>query len=127
MINDEARQYFNDKGLTYSVLNSETVKRLKNLVQQEIDIMKKETSDCCLVSMNRLRPVKSQLSNGWVELTVKGCHFENREAITFNRDGFIGFSGWAGTKNTKPFIDGFVKWCDELTTHHPNSKRENEK
>ncbi|MBP2663774.1 MAG: hypothetical protein H6Q71_1722 [Firmicutes bacterium] len=114
MNNDEARQYFKDKGLTYSVLNTQTVKLLKNLVQKEIDKLKNEKNDCCLISINRLRPVNSQLSNGWVELTVKGDYFDNREAITFNRDGFIGFAGWASTKNCQPFIDGFIKWCDEV-------------
>ena len=114
MNNNEARQYFKDKGLTYSVLNTQSIKLLKNLVQKEINKMKNDTSDYILVSINRLRPVASQLKNGWVELTVKGTYFDSREAITFNRDGFIGFAGWASTENTKPFIDGFIKWCDYL-------------
>lgn len=123
MNNDEARQYFKDKGLTYSILNSKTIILLKKLVQKEIDKMKSEVNDCCLVSMNRLRPVNSQLKNGWVELTVKGGHFDNREAITFNRDGFIGFAGWASTRNTQPFIDGFIKWCDEMVKSEVPSDR----
>lgn len=116
MTNDEARQYFKNKGLTYSVLNTQSIKILKNLIQKEINKIKNVTSDYILVDINRLRPVASQLKNGWVEITVKGTYFDNREAITFNRDGFIGFAGWACTENTKPFIDGFIKWCDKLAT-----------
>lgn len=115
MTNNEARQYFKDKGLTYAVLNPQTVKLLKDIVQIEIDNMKTEITDCILVSINRLGPVNSQLKNGWVELTIKGTYFDKREAITFNRNGFIGFAGWASSDNTKPFIYGFIKWCDELS------------
>ena len=46
----------------------------------------------------------------WVEITVDGEYFKNREGITFNRDGFIGFAGWACDDNVQPFIRAFIEW-----------------
>ena len=45
-------------------------------------------------------------------LRVNGSYFTDREAISFNRDGFIGFAGWASDKNVKPFINAFMEWVD---------------
>lgn len=36
--------------------------------------------------------------------------WEAREAISFNRDGFIGIAGWADSNNVKPFLDGIDQW-----------------
>jgi hypothetical protein len=129
VINDEARQYFKDKGLTYDVLNTYTVDLLVNFLQGEILKMRKEQNDCILLRINNQRYTKKQRElNDFnnLEITVEGTYFKKREAISFNTGGFIGFAGWACTNNTKPFIDGFIKWCDELTTHQPSSKNKEE-
>jgi hypothetical protein len=113
--NDEARQYFKDKGLTYDCLNELSIDMLINLIDSEILKMRKQDKECILISVNKR--YKSKKKNGefeWIDLTVKGTYFDNRQAISFERDGFIGFAGWASTKNTKPFIDGFIKWCDAI-------------
>lgn len=111
MSNDEARQYFKDKGLTYDVLNSQSIKLLTSLLRKEIQKAKHNNKDYILENINyyRYNPKHRNIC-----LTVKGTYFDNREAITFNNDGFIGFAGWACTGNAKPFIDGFIKWCDYL-------------
>lgn len=117
MTNDEARQYFKDKGLTYDVLTPYTIDLLTNMVQQEIMQMRKEQEDCILICVNYCEHTKEQLKRkkfNNIYLTVRGTYFSDREAISFNTDGFIGFAGWACSKNVKPFIDGFVKWCDEI-------------
>ena len=46
----------------------------------------------------------------WVEITVDGSYFKNREAITFNSDGFVGFAGWACDTNAEPFVNAFIDW-----------------
>lgn len=41
------------------------------------------------------------------------CHTEqwsNREAVSFNRDGFVGFAGWADSSNTRPILDAVGDW-----------------
>lgn len=118
MNNDDARQYFKDKGLTYDVLSTYTIDLLASIIQNEIMSMRKDQDDCILLRINDCKYSKKQLKANKFDnayLTVKGTYFDNREAISFNTDGFIGFAGWAGTKNTQPFINGFVKWCDKLT------------
>lgn len=39
--------------------------------------------------------------------------WNNRQGITFESDGFIGFCGWADSHNSKPFVDGFMKWLED--------------
>ena len=41
--------------------------------------------------------------------------WESREAFSFNRDGFIGFAGWADKSNTRPILDGVALWLEELS------------
>lgn len=38
--------------------------------------------------------------------------WKNRQAMTFETDGFIGFCGWADNNNMKPFVNGFMKWLE---------------
>lgn len=46
-------------------------------------------------------------------IRVDGGYFKNREAVSFNYDGFIGFAGWADDKNVQPILSGFYCWIDE--------------
>lgn len=41
-------------------------------------------------------------------------HFDDREAITFGKDGFIGFCGWADNINSKPFLEAFKDWVEAM-------------
>ena len=41
-------------------------------------------------------------------------YFTRRECISFNRNGWIGFAGWAGDGNTNPLRRAFLAWCDYL-------------
>ena len=40
-------------------------------------------------------------------LRVDGPYFTDREAISFNEDGFIGFCGWADGHNSAPILKAF--------------------
>jgi len=115
MNNDEARQYFKDKGLTYECLNELSICLLINLINSEIIKFRNKDKDCCLRYVNNKYNCKKHKDSFiWVDLSVKGTYFDNRQAISFERDGFIGFAGWASTINRQPFIDGFIKWCDKV-------------
>lgn len=48
-------------------------------------------------------------------IRVDGMYFTDREAISFNDDGFIGFAGWSDSKNVQPFYRAFKSWMDEKT------------
>ena len=43
-------------------------------------------------------------------IKVYSYYFKDREAISFNRDMFVGFCGWASDKNRTPFHNAFEKW-----------------
>ncbi len=111
MTTEDARQYFADKGLDYSVLTPYNLDLLTHIVQEQVLKARDSDKDCIL------RLVKSHgLQEGYCAfLVVDGTYFEQREAISFNSERYIGFAGWASSKNVKPFIDGFVKWCDQIS------------
>lgn len=43
-------------------------------------------------------------------LYVDADYFKQREAISFNSDGFIGFAGWAGSSACEPIFSAFSEW-----------------
>jgi hypothetical protein len=47
------------------------------------------------------------------ELRCRSDYFEGREAVTFNRDGFVGLAGWADEVNVQPVLEAFVGWARE--------------
>lgn len=65
--------------------------------------------------MRRFRPVwKGTIAFPWLQLTCRSRHFDQREAVTFNPDGFVGFAGWADDDNVAPILQGFVAWVGSL-------------
>lgn len=50
---------------------------------------------------------------------VSSHYFTEREAISFNRDGFIGLCGWADSKNAIPFYRAFERWLETVIDRLP--------
>lgn len=116
-LKEKAREHFTNLGLTYEVLTPYTIDLLINYIQGEILALREENPDCFLRRMKPYKYTAKQIKTNkfdCVELLVDGTYFHNREAVTFNSDGFIGFAGWASGYVNLPFINGFVKWCDKL-------------
>lgn len=112
-----ARDYFKKCNLTYDNI---TMNDLYKLIQI-LNIKIAEAGSCMLMInepklRGRYTNVKLNKSGKLVfaELRVKGTYFDDREAITFNDDGYIGFCGWADGYNLTPFVMGFKEWCDYL-------------
>lgn len=106
-----ARQAFADAGLTYAVLTPHTMQRLRTLVN---DRMK---SSGLIMGAFRCRQrgiIKQTPWGRFAELRCRADYFDNREAISFNTDGFIGFAGWADDTNVQPILEGFKAWVAEL-------------
>lgn len=57
--------------------------------------------------------IEKGLSYKGLEITVRSHYFNNREAITFNKDGNVYFCGWAGGTNPIPFLKAFERWLIE--------------
>lgn len=71
-----------------------------------------------ITTMHMSKRVKvEKRTNGTIRgayLFVNSYYFTQREAISFNRDGFIGFAGWASDNNVRPFLEAFMEWCDYM-------------
>jgi hypothetical protein len=50
-------------------------------------------------------------------IRCKAFYFKDREAITFNEEGFVGFAGWADDGNVQPILRACVKWVEETTSY----------
>ena len=115
--NEEARAYFRNKGLTYDDIKDSDIAALTILLGQEY----KKSNESGETSVNteylsKKIDVKHK-SNGSIIscfLYVNSHYFTRRECISFNRDGFIGFAGWADQGNVNPILRAFLKWCDML-------------
>ena len=112
MTNDEARQLFEDSELSYSNITKNDISSLRSFVKEELRIFNNNG-----FKMNLIPKMRNEYIDGAVnlcEMRVKGNHFNSREAITFNRDGFIGFAGWADSRNVQPFLVAFQKWIKSM-------------
>ena len=115
---DLARDYFNKCNITYEDIGMNEIYKL-------IQFLNKKIADAgsCMLMINepKLKGRNTNIKlnkNGkikFAELRVKGTYFDDREAITFNEDGFIGFCGWADGYNLTPFVTGFKDWCDYIS------------
>lgn len=115
--NNEAREYFKNKGLTYDDITEGDILALVLLLNAEI----KRANAAAETSVDTMhlskKIIMKKKTNGAITecyLFVNSHYFTQREAISFNRDGFIGFAGWADQGNVNPLLRAFLKWCDEL-------------
>ena len=115
--NNEAREYFKKCGLTYDDITEGDILTLVILLNREIKKSNKagETSTYTMCLSKKIVFVNSP------KRTMKRCflymnshYFTQRECISFNEDGFIGFAGWADQGNTNPILRAFLAWCDVL-------------
>lgn len=115
--NNEARQYFRDKGLTYDDITEGDILSLLMLLNREIKKSNKagETSVNTMHMSSKI--TMKRRTNGTIIkcfLYINSHYFTQREAISFNEDGYIGFAGWADQGNTNPLLRAFLRWCDDL-------------
>ena len=116
MTNEQAREYFKNKGLIYSDITEGDICVLVMLLNKHIKKANKDGITSCDMRMSEKIQSKYK-TNGTVQecyLFVNSHYFTRRECISFNRDGFIGFCGWAGGGNPTPIINAFIEWCDGL-------------
>ena len=113
---DLAREYAEQSKINFYDLSNDHFKRLIKLINNEINILLSDESYSMIPRLQVKQQVKysnNKYGKG-VYLFCQGSYFESREAISFNRDGFIGFCGELNGCNQTPFIKGFINWIDEL-------------
>lgn len=123
--NDEARQYFVDKGLTYDDVKEGDILILAMLLNRHFNIANKEhETSVDTMRLSEKKAIKKK-SNGSIIscfLYVNSHYFTRRECISFNVDGFIGFAGWADQGNTNPILRAFLEWCDIVAAEKADYK-----
>lgn len=124
MTNDEARAYFVSKGLSYSKITENMIARLQELLTIELEkYLVYGGKHAKEMGLTLRKPLKKQIKilkrTGlqFAYLRVDGSYFHNREAISFNKDGFIGFGGKFSSVNIQPMLKAFCKWCDEISAN----------
>jgi hypothetical protein len=109
-VNDVVRKFFAESGVTYNQC-FDNIEILKECVNKELIKLDERGGLKMTLSKKKVkfRLKKDSRDIDCFFLRVDGPYFKDREAISFNVDGFVGFAGWASTDNTFPFIEGF---CD---------------
>lgn len=108
----DARQYFKAKGLDYKHLTRGNLQELRRKI------------NACMISSRcikgtfrcKQRP-EFRPDYFWAGIKCRSFYFNDREAVSFNPDGFIGFAGWADSTNIRPILDGFEQWVDWMVNN----------
>lgn len=105
--NNEAREMFKEAGLTYGDLTVGRLQELRDLINGEMI-----KSGCIGNTFRCNAKFKTSLKGDRPSafLRCKSYYFKDREAVSFNAGGFIGFAGWSDSTNIRPILDGFEKW-----------------
>lgn len=105
---EAARKAYADSGLDSFPLTFERMLALRNAINSEMLAagLMQRTYHMAHPSLIRVHGSKC------AELRCVSYYFEDREAVTFNADGFVGFAGWADKTNLQPILRGFLQWVD---------------
>lgn len=113
MTRNEARALWEASGLTYADLTPSALQSLRRCID---DAMRQSglirgTYRC------HQRPKVKHGKDGEVvsvELRCRSYYFNDRQAVTFDNSGFIGFAGWADDTNIEPVLRGFADWLRSI-------------
>lgn len=104
---EQARGAWSASGLTYADLTIINLRMLRGMIDRA---MKRtgfmqgsfRASQRFKVNLEGARPC--------ADLRCHSYYFTDRQAVTFDPGGFIGFAGWADEFNVQPILDAFIKW-----------------
>lgn len=117
LIRDGMRDAFASQLDDQARLTKDDVHMLAMLVGEELcrhnlkDVDGKTSA--CKMTLGKLdeRAVGAYVRDAYIR--VDGPYFEDREGISLEPCGFIGFAGWADSRNERPFLCAFARWLDE--------------
>ncbi len=103
-----AREFWQASGLTYSDLTAYNLRMLRGMVDRS---MKRTGFMQGSYRAHQRWKLKLDADRSWADLRCRSYYFNDRQAITFEPGGFIGFAGWSDEWNVQPILDGFIKWA----------------
>lgn len=101
---DEARKAISDAGIT-----------VENVTSDQLEMLWYKLSTALRGSGNYNGTYAMNPPTDPMFMTCKTEQWDEREAVSFNRDGFIGFAGWADSNNIKPILKGVESWLKLLS------------
>ncbi len=109
MTRDEARAHWAASGLTYEVLNKATLAKLRKMIDTSM-----RESACFKGTYRAGRAATLNGKWGPADIRCQAYYFNDRQAVTFEKGGFVGFAGWADDTNVQPILSAFCGWVDEM-------------
>ena len=109
---EEARQLWAETGLRVSDLSRADLATLRSRLDRELI-----ASGLIRGSFRMERRIQIRADDGRVrtaELRCRSDYFEERQAVTFEESGFVGFAGWADEVNVQPVLIAFTAWAATL-------------
>lgn len=125
-----AREYFKEKGLTFSDISLENCAKLRYFINKICYELLEDDSYSMIKELEVNRRIKKDKYG--IYLTMCGSYFSEREAVSFwnpesnNIEIEVGFCGWASGCNRVPIIQGFIKWCDWMKNNDVKSEKNDE-
>ena len=109
MTRNEVRYAYSEVGLSVEPITFERMCALRDAINSEM--LKAGLMDG---TFHMKHPSKIRVHSEKVaELRCQSHYFDDREAVTFNEDGFVGFAGWADDENIQPILAGFLQWVSD--------------
>lgn len=100
MTNDQVRDGLKSAGITCDGVTRGELKRLRRIISKHL-----RRSG---IYNGTARIARAHKDLKYIQMNT--CQWKGREAVSFNRDGFIGIAGWADSKNSKPLQDALMEW-----------------
>ncbi|ASS55886.1 hypothetical protein [Rhizobium leguminosarum] len=119
MTRDEARATWQKACLTFADLTLGRLQTLRDMIDSEMrasGLFVPSDRTGGTYRMHKAIDTGLGTDGWWASLQCMSYYFKNREAVTFNGNGFIGFAGWSDDHNVQPILSAFTKWVRSLPT-----------
>lgn len=110
---DQAREIWATSGLSLADLTADNLRQLRGMIDRAMKASglmqgsyRAAQRFCCRLDVQQ----------PWAELRCRSNYFDNRQAVTFEKEGFVGFAGWADEFNVQPILSAFCKWVGHIET-----------
>lgn len=106
---DAAREAWRDTGLKLSDLTGRDLAALRRTLDRSMRRSGLIRGTLRMESRIRTRTEGPRVV--FADLRCRSDYFTGRQAVTFERDGFVGFAGWADEVNVQPILEAFIAWA----------------
>jgi hypothetical protein len=118
MTRDQLREHFKKNNLRCANLSDDQLERLRSMVDEQAQASGLYDGSYRADQNTRIRKPKTKAS---AHIHCTSDAFNQREAVSFHPDGFIGFAGWADEESYRPIAKAFLAWVDEIVSEQAKS------